>query len=104
MKRTLFATAAIFALLASAIYAFADIARPKPSPAEPKGLLYTGMMITSDSKAFEAKFAGFSQKHFQGNKVSGSDEKFLLQPLLKAHLSLLTLSSKERSLVSDRFR
>ena len=55
MKRTIFATAAIFALLASAIYAFADVARPKPSPAEPKSLFYTGMTITSDSKAYEAR-------------------------------------------------
>src|SRR5437763_14300629 len=54
MKRTLFATAAILALLASAIYAFADIARPKPTPAEPKSLFYTGMTITSDPKKYEA--------------------------------------------------
>jgi putative ABC transport system permease protein len=37
-------------------------------------------------KDLEAKFAAFSQRHFQGNKVSGSDEKFLLQPLLRTHL------------------
>ena len=55
MKRSLFATAAILALLASGIYAFADIARPKPSPVEPKGLFYTGMTITSDAKAYEAR-------------------------------------------------
>jgi hypothetical protein len=55
MKRTLFATTAILALLASAIYAFADVARPKPSPVEPKGLFYTGMTITSDPKAYEAR-------------------------------------------------
>ena len=55
MKRTLFATVAILALLASAIYAFGDIARPKPSPVEPKSLLYTGMTITSDPKAYEAR-------------------------------------------------
>ena len=54
MKRTLFATTAILALLASAIYAFADVARPKPSPVEPKGLFYTGMTITSDPKKYEA--------------------------------------------------
>ena len=54
MKRTLFATTAILALLASAIYAFADVARPKPSPVEPKGLLYTGMTITSDPTKYEA--------------------------------------------------
>lgn len=55
MKRTLFATTAILALLASAIFAFADVARPKPSPVEPKGLFYTGMTITSDPKAYEAR-------------------------------------------------
>ena len=54
MKRTLFATFAISALLASAIFAFADIARPKPTPVEPKGLFYTGMTITSDPKKYEA--------------------------------------------------
>jgi hypothetical protein len=55
MKPTLFAAAAILALLASAIFAFADIARPKPSPVEPKSLLYTGITITSDPKAYEAR-------------------------------------------------
>ena len=55
MKRTLILGAAICALLASAIFAFADVARPKPSPAEPKSLFYTGMTITSDSKAYEAR-------------------------------------------------
>jgi putative ABC transport system permease protein len=34
----------------------------------------------------QAKFEAFSQRHFQGNKVSGSVEKFYLQPLSKAHL------------------
>ncbi len=37
-------------------------------------------------KALEAKLPAFSQKHFQGNKVSGSDEQFFLQPLTRAHL------------------
>jgi putative ABC transport system permease protein len=40
----------------------------------------------TDYKALEAKFAAFSQRHFQGSKVSGSVEKFHLQPLLRAHL------------------
>jgi hypothetical protein len=52
MKRTLIATAAVLALLASALYAFGDIARPKPTP---KGLMYSGLTITSDQKAFEAR-------------------------------------------------
>jgi putative ABC transport system permease protein len=37
-------------------------------------------------KTLESKFPAFSQRHFQGNKISGSDEKFFLQPLSKAHL------------------
>jgi putative ABC transport system permease protein len=40
----------------------------------------------TDFKAFNAKLAAFSQRHFQGNKISGSVEKFYLQPLLNAHL------------------
>jgi putative ABC transport system permease protein len=40
----------------------------------------------TDYNAFNAKLGAFSQRHFQGNKISGSVEKFYLQPLLKAHL------------------
>src|SRR6202012_2220322 len=40
----------------------------------------------ADYKAVQAKFGGFSQRHFDGNKVSGSVEKFYLQPLARAHL------------------
>ena len=47
---------------------------------------YIQLKHGADYKALEAKFPAFSQRHFQGNKVSGSDEKFFLQPLLKAHL------------------
>lgn len=47
---------------------------------------YIQLKHGTDYKALQAKFAAFSQRHFQGNKVSGSDEKFYLQPLLKAHL------------------
>src|SRR5712672_2345150 len=54
MKRTLILGTAICALLASAIFAFADIARPRPTPAEPKSLFYTGLTITSDPKKYEA--------------------------------------------------
>jgi putative ABC transport system permease protein len=39
-----------------------------------------------DYKAFEQKFDDFSQRYFQGDKVSGSVEKFFLQPLGDAHL------------------
>ena len=40
----------------------------------------------TDYKTLEAKFEEFSQRHFQGDKVSGSVEKFFLQPLKDAHL------------------
>jgi len=47
---------------------------------------YIKLRKGTDYKAFQSKFTAFSQKHFQGNKISGSDEKFYLQPLTKAHL------------------
>jgi len=47
---------------------------------------YIQLKPGTDYKALQAKLAAFSQKHFQGTKVSGSDEKFLLQPLTRAHL------------------
>lgn len=39
-----------------------------------------------DYKSLEAKFPEFSERYFQGDKVSGSIEKFYLQPLKDAHL------------------
>ena len=47
---------------------------------------YVQLKPGTDYKSFNAKLGAFSQKHFQGNKVSGSDEKFYLQPLSNAHL------------------
>ena len=47
---------------------------------------YIQLKAGTDYKALEAKLPAFSQRHFQGNKVSGNDEKFYLQPLSKAHL------------------
>jgi len=47
---------------------------------------YIQLKHGTNYKAFEAKLPAFSQKHFQGNKISGSVEKFYLQPLGKAHL------------------
>ena len=55
MKRTLILGAAICALLTSAVLAFGDIARPKPSPAQPKSVFYTGLTIVPDAKAYEAR-------------------------------------------------
>ncbi len=47
---------------------------------------YLQLKPGTDYKKLQAKFDAFSKSHFQGDKISGSDEKFLLQPLLKAHL------------------
>jgi len=55
MKRTLMLSVAICALLTSAIFAFGDIARPKPSPVEPKAIYYSGLTVVSDAKGYEAR-------------------------------------------------
>lgn len=47
---------------------------------------YIQLKPGADYKALEARFPEFSKRHFQGSKVSGSDESFFLQPLSKAHL------------------
>jgi len=47
---------------------------------------YVQLRRGTDYKALQSKFEAFSQKYFQGNKVSGSVEKFYLQPVAKAHL------------------
>ncbi len=40
----------------------------------------------TDPRTIDAQMAGFSMKYFQGNKISGSVERFYLQPLSRAHL------------------
>lgn len=47
---------------------------------------YVQLKSGTDYKALNAKLGAFSQKYFEGNKISGSDETFYLQPLSKAHL------------------
>src|SRR3984957_6728842 len=47
---------------------------------------YIQLRHGADPKALEAKFEGFSQRHFQSDKIPGSVEKFYLQPLSRAHL------------------
>ncbi|HTQ26923.1 MAG TPA: FtsX-like permease family protein, partial [Puia sp.] len=47
---------------------------------------YIRLKHGTDYRALEKKFEAFSQRHFDGNKVSGSVEKFYLQPLSRAHL------------------
>jgi putative ABC transport system permease protein len=47
---------------------------------------YVKLKPGTDYQELQSRFDQFSQRHFQGNKVSGSDEKFFLQPLTRAHL------------------
>jgi hypothetical protein len=56
MKKIFISAAAMFALAASAVFAFGDLARPKPSTTpEAKTVLYSGLTIVTDSKAWDAK-------------------------------------------------
>jgi len=57
MKRTIVLCAAGLLLIASAVYSFGDIARPKVTPTakEGKTVLYTSMTVKPDSKASEAR-------------------------------------------------
>jgi len=66
MKRTLILSAVICALLVSGIYVFADIARPKGTPARQEGkiVLYTSMTVKPDPKVSEARLQ-ISQKTLQ---------------------------------------
>lgn len=47
---------------------------------------YIQLKPGSDYAAFNAKLPAFSERHFKGSEVSGSDETFYLQPLSRAHL------------------
>ncbi|TLV04042.1 FtsX-like permease family protein [Dyadobacter luticola] len=47
---------------------------------------YLKLKPGTDAANLERKFPAFSQHYFKGDKVSGSMEKFHLQPLNKAHL------------------
>ena len=56
MKRILISMAAVGALLVTFVFAFGDIARPRPTtPTEPKIVLGSGLTITSDSKIWDAR-------------------------------------------------
>ena len=57
MKRTLILGAAICALLASATFVFADLAKPgvSPAPVEGKLVYHTGLTVAADPKAWEAR-------------------------------------------------
>ena len=91
MKRTLILTLAVSALLASAIFAFADIPRPKSTPVEGKTILYSGLTITSDPKGYEARLQ-ISQgtlKHLQEAAANSGDGGSMAQRVM--HSSTRTI-------------
>jgi len=47
---------------------------------------YVQLKPGTNYKKLNAKLGQFSKRHFGGTKVSGSDEKFYLQPVSRAHL------------------
>ena len=47
---------------------------------------YVQLKPGADYHKLDKRMDAFSKKYFRGNTVSGSDEKFYLQPLSKAHL------------------
>ena len=47
---------------------------------------YLLLKPTADHSKLEGNFEGFSARHFEGSKVTGSDEKLSLQPLHDIHL------------------
>ncbi|HEV8139364.1 MAG TPA: hypothetical protein VGP81_06295 [Pyrinomonadaceae bacterium] len=56
MKPILTTTGVVLTLIATAVFAFGDLARPKPSATpEAKSVLYSGLTIVTDGKAYDAK-------------------------------------------------
>ena len=48
---------------------------------------YLQLAPGTDPADLESKFTDFSQRHFNGTEVTGSEEVFTLQPLAEAHLN-----------------
>jgi hypothetical protein len=91
MKRILLSIVAAGALLASGIYAFGDIARPKPSPAEGKVIFYSGLSIVSDPKSYEARLQISQEtlKHLQDSAAREGGSSSLSQSIM--HSSTRTM-------------
>lgn len=93
MKRSLILSAAIAGLLASAIYAFGDIARPKvsPTPNEGKVVFHTSLLVTPDSKAYEARLQISQEtlKHIQEATANNGGTESLSQRVM--HSSTKTI-------------
>ena len=91
MKRTLILGTVICALLASAIYAFGDIARPKPTPVQGKIVLYSSLTVVTDPKAYEARLQISQEtlKHIQEGAGSNGGTESVTQRVM--HSSTRTI-------------
>ena len=91
MKRTLILSTAICALLVSAIYAFGDIARPKPTPVQGKTIFYTGLTIVPDAKSYEARLQISQEtlKRIQAATTNSGEQTSVIQSL--THSSTRTI-------------
>ncbi len=54
-SKRLFTTCGLLLLFGTSLSVRADIARPTPSPEKPKVVLHTSMVVTTDSKAYDAR-------------------------------------------------
>src|ERR1041384_7550703 len=101
MKRILLSIVAVGALLASGIYAFGDIARPKPSPAEGKVIFYSGLSIVSDPKSYEARLQISQEtlKRLQDSAAREGDSSSLSQSIM--HSSTRTMMAGVFMLLCD---
>ena len=91
MKRIIVLCAAALLLIASGVYAFGDIARPKdpketPTPTAGKVVLHTGLQIVPDGKSYEARLQ-ISQKTLDLIRQSGgstSSNQTMTQRLMQS--------------------
>jgi hypothetical protein len=88
MKRIVVLCAAALLLIASGVYAFGDIARPKetPTPAAGKVVLHTGLQIVPDAKSSEARLQ-ISQKTLDLIREAGgstSAKQTMMQRLMQS--------------------
>jgi hypothetical protein len=63
---------ALLVAVAAALPAYADIAKPSPSPAVPRVVLHTGLEVATDPKAYEARLQ-ISQEMLDSLKAALTD-------------------------------
>jgi hypothetical protein len=91
MKRTLILSAAVGALLAASILAFGDIARPKTARKEGRVILYSGLTISTDPTAYEARLqiSEATWKELQSAAARNGGDQSLMQNVM--HSSTRTI-------------